>query len=101
MNITVSVGRKIYVRGSGGYYDATQDSHASQTIALPDEATPEQVKLARLVLSEELDEAVDMHLFINGLITRENLVARNAKRKELYAVLRKPLESLSADPTRN
>jgi hypothetical protein len=84
MEISVSSGRKIYKRGAGGYYDSTQDSFASQTISLPDDATPAQIVEARFKLFEEMDLAVDLHLFVNGMITRDQLLARKKERKEAY-----------------
>lgn len=88
MEITVSSGRKIYVRGAGGYYDSTQDAFTSQTITLPDDSTPAQIAAARINLQEELDKAVDLHLYVNGLIKKEEMITRNANRKSAYSAIR-------------
>lgn len=84
MEITVSTGRKIYKRGSGGYYDSTHDSHTSQKIELPDDATQEQIFEARFKLYEELDLACDLHLFINGMITSKEMLTQKKDRHEKY-----------------
>lgn len=84
MDITVSTGRKIYKRGSGGYYDSTSDSHTSQTIELPDDATQEQIFEARFKLYEELDLACDLHLYINGMISSKDMLTRKKDRREKY-----------------
>lgn len=87
MQITASSGKKIYVRGSGGFYDYTRDSYVSQTITLPDDATPDQILTARFKLLEELDLAVDLHLFVNGTITQTQLLEHKAKRHASYSAV--------------
>lgn len=98
MEITVSAGRKIYKRGAGGYYDSTHDSFTSQKIELRDDATPDEVLEARFALYEELDLATDLHLYINGMISSEEMLTRKKDRREKYKTVIAMLTRKASDP---
>ena len=88
MTITVSSSRKIYRRGAGGELDSSNDAFHSQTVTISDEATDEEAMDVRLKLQEQMDFAVDLHLFVQGLLPADSLAVRNKNRKHDYAKLR-------------
>ena len=92
MQITVSSDRKMYRRDSSGNLDTSVGAFHSQTITLPDDSTSSEIMSERFRLMEDMDFMVDTQLFVNGVITGDQLTNRKKNRHEKYHSLMESLE---------